>query len=398
MFESLERLPDDPVLGLAAIARADDRPQKVDLTVGIYQNEAGVCPVFGAIRQAQAELAEQETTKAYIAAAGDATFREGMARLVLGDDSAVIKDGRVSVIQAPGGCGALRIGAEIIHAANPGTKVWASDPTWPVHVPLVGSVGLSFENYRYYDAHSHGVSFEAMLEDLRHAKKGEVVLLHGCCHNPSGADLSIEQWQQIADLAEAQGVMPFIDIAYQGMGDGLEQDAAGLRLLAERLPEMIVAASCSKNMGLYRERTGATLFICENKDRADALLSQALVAARKIYSMPPAHGAILAGRILSDGNLKVSWTEELVGMRDRIQDLRGELVTKLSAACDKDFSFIAKEKGMFSFLGLTQAQVLALREQYGVYMLNSSRINVAGVNASNIDYLAQSVAAVMSAS
>lgn len=396
MFESLERLPDDPILGLAAIARADNNPQKVDLTVGIYQNEAGVCPVFAAIRQAQATLAEQETTKAYIAASGDAAFREGMAKLVFGQDSEIVKDGRVSVIQTPGGCGALRIGAEIINAANPGTKVWASDPTWPVHIPLLGSVGLSFDTYRYYEPASHGVNFEGMIEDLRRAKKGEVVLLHGCCHNPCGADLSLEQWQQVADLAKAQGFVPFIDIAYQGMGDGLEQDAAGLRLLASQLPEMIVAASCSKNMGLYRERTGATLFIGENKERAEALLSQALVAARKIYSMPPAHGALLAGSVLSSAELNASWRAELTGMCERIQGLRGELVSKLSAACDKDFSFIAKEKGMFSFLGLSQAQAMALREQYSVYMLNSSRINVAGVNASNIDYLAQSVAAVMS--
>lgn len=395
MFETLERLPDDPILGLAAVARADQNPQKVDLTVGIYQNEAGICPVFDAVAQAQRQLSDSETTKAYIAAVGDPAFLQGMAQLVFGETSPVLADKRVSVIQTPGGCGALRIGAEIIQAAKPGTRVWVSDPTWPVHIPLLGSVGLSFETYRYYQADNHGVNFNAMMEDLGHAEAGDIVLLHGCCHNPCGADLSLEQWQQVADLAQARGFVPFIDIAYQGMGDGLEEDAAGLRLLAEQLPEMIVAASCSKNMGLYRERTGATLFLSANSGRADAIRSQALVAARRIYSMPPAHGAILAGHLLSNAQLNANWRGELETMCQRIQSLRGELVNKLSAACDRDFGFIAREKGMFSFLGLTEAQAVALREQHSVYMLNSSRINVAGVNAANIDYLAQSVAAVM---
>lgn len=395
MFETLERLPDDPILGLAAVARADQNPQKVDLTVGIYQNEAGICPVFDAVAQAQRQLSDSETTKAYIAAVGDPAFLQGMAQLVFGETSPVLADKRVSVIQTPGGCGALRIGAEIIQAAKPGTRVWVSDPTWPVHIPLLGSVGLSFETYRYYQADNHGVNFNAMMEDLGRAEAGDIVLLHGCCHNPCGADLSLEQWQQVADLAQARGFVPFIDIAYQGMGDGLEEDAAGLRLLAEQLPEMIVAASCSKNMGLYRERTGATLFLSANSGRADAIRSQALVAARRIYSMPPAHGAILAGHLLSNAQLNANWRGELETMCQRIQSLRGELVNKLSAACDRDFGFIAREKGMFSFLGLTEAQAVALREQHSVYMLNSSRINVAGVNAANIDYLAQSVAAVM---
>lgn len=397
MLESLPRLPDDPILGLAAAARADGNPDKVDLTVGIYMNEAGLCPVFDAVRQAQRALVDEEATKAYMPPVGDAAFNTGMRQLVFGADSAALAAGRVSSIQTPGGCGALRIGAEVINAAVPGARVWVSDPTWPVHIPLLGSVGLQFEKYRYYEAADHSVDFDAMVEDLKQATRGEVVLLHGCCHNPCGADLSLEQWGVIADMAEQQGFLPFIDIAYQGLGDDLERDAAGLRLLAERLPEVIVAASCSKNMGLYRERTGITLFLCADADSADALQSQAAVAARRVYSMPPAHGALIAGRILSDASLRENWERELGGMCQRINGLRSELRRKLEAEANRDFAFIEREKGMFSFLGLSADQARALRSEHSVYMLDSSRINVAGVNASNIDYLARAVGAVLRA-
>ena len=318
MLDTLERLPPDSILGLAAIARADTNPHKIDLTVGVYMDESGITPVFDAIASAQRTLVENETTKVYMAPSGDEQFNLGMRKLVLGEDSPALRDNRVSSIQAPGGCGALRIGAEIIQAARPGARVWVSDPTWPVHIPLLGSVGLKFETYRYYDPASHGVNFDAMVEDLKQAGPDDVLLLHGCCHNPCGADLTLEQWGVIADMAQAQGFMPFIDIAYQGMGDGLEQDAAGIRLLVERVPELIIAASCSKNMGLYRERTGITLFVCRDADNAEALLSQAAVAARRVYSMPPAHGAILAGKVLSDPALTASWKQELEGMCSRI--------------------------------------------------------------------------------
>lgn len=395
MLDVLPRLPDDPILGLAAACRADPSPHKVDLTVGIYMDEDGVCPVFGAVREAQAALLAEESSKAYLPPAGVPAFNTGMQRLVLGADSAALEDSRVSSIQAPGGCGALRIGAEIAQAAAPGARVWVSDPSWPVHMPLLGSVGLAFETYRYYDAATRGVNFEGMLEDLKPAGRGDLVLLHGCCHNPCGADLSAAQWQTLGDRAEAQGFTPFIDIAYQGLGAGLEQDAAGLRHLAARLPEMIIAASCSKNMGLYRERTGCTIFLCKDAANAQAVLSQAKVAARRVYSMPPAHGALLAARVLTDAALTRRWEQELQRMCARINALRADLVDKLQAATGRDFAFIRGEKGMFSFLGLSAAQVDTLRQQHSVYMLGSSRINVAGVNARNIDYLANAVAAVL---
>ena len=395
MLENLELLPPDSILGLSAACRADPNPDKVDLTIGIYMDEQGVCPVFEAVQQAQRALVEQEISKAYLAPAGDELFNHGLQQLVLGSDSAALAAGRVSSIQTPGGCGALRIGAEVIHAAAPDARVWVSDPTWPVHIPLISSVGMPLEKYRYYDPASHGVNFDAMVEDLKNARAGDVVLLHGCCHNPCGADLSLQQWGVIADLAEQQGFMPFIDIAYQGLGDGLDEDAAGLRLLVSRLPEVIVAASCSKNLGLYRERTGAAIFVCSDETNAQAILSQAAVAARRVYSMPPAHGALLAGRILTDDTLGEVWRAELAAMCQRINQLRSDLRGALEKRSGLDFSFIEKEKGMFSFLGLSAEQALRLRDERSVYMLDSSRINVAGVNASNLEYLAESVARVL---
>jgi aspartate aminotransferase len=397
MLEQLPRLPDDPILGLAAQARADQNPDKVDLTVGIYMDEQGLCPVFDAVRAAQRALVAEETTKAYMPPEGDAAFNAGMRRLVLGVDHPALVAERVSSIQTPGGCGALRIGAEVINAARPGARVWVSDPTWPVHLPLLGSVGLQFENYRYYDPASHGVNFDAMVADLEQATAGDVVLLHGCCHNPCGADLNGEQWAVIANMAQAQGFLPFVDIAYQGLGDSLDADAAGLRLLCERLPEVLVAASCSKNMGLYRERTGITLFVASDSSSAEALQSQAKSAARRVYSMPPAHGALIAGRILSDAALEEAWQGELAGMCERINGLRSALRTRLEAEADRDFGFIEREKGMFSFLGLTAAQAQSLRRDHSVYLLDSSRINVAGINARNIDYFARAVSQVLSA-
>jgi aspartate aminotransferase len=395
MFDSLPLLPPDSILGLSAACRVDPNPDKVDLTVGIYMDEQGICPVFDAVRAAQQSLVDNESTKAYIPPAGVEDFRAGMQQLVLGTGSAALAAGRVGAVQTPGGCGALRIGAELIYAASPNARVWVSDPTWPVHIPLLGSVGLQFESYRYYNPETHGVDFEAMLEDLKGAKPGDVVLLHGCCHNPCGADLSLEQWGAIAELAERQELIPFIDTAYQGLGDGLEEDAAGLRLLVERLPEVIIAASCSKNMGLYRERTGLVMFSCRDAARVEVLVSQALVAARRVYSMPPAHGAIIAGKLLAEPALNAQWKSELKLMCQRINGLRTSLVEKLNAAGGADFGFIAREKGMFSFLGLSPEQARVLREEHSVYMLDSSRINVAGVNASNIDYLAQAVAKVL---
>ncbi len=394
MLEHLPELPDDPILGLAAECRADPNSKKVDLTVGIYMDESGRCPIFASIARAQEKLIAQELTKAYIPAVGDEAFNAEMRKLIFGSDSSAITDGRISSIQTPGGCGALRIGAEVIQSAAPGAKVWVSDPTWPVHIPLLGSVGLKFETYRYYDPQTHGVNFSMMIDDLSNAKKGDVVLLHGCCHNPCGADLTMDQWQHLTELSQKHGFTPMIDLAYQGLGTGLEEDVRGLRFLADNIPEVIIAASCSKNMGLYRERTGIILFQSASSSSARAIASQAKVAARRVYSMPPAHGGILAGLVLTERELKENWIAELGGMCTRINSLRDQLATRLTKACSRDFDFIRQENGMFSFLGLTSDQAKSLRSEYSVYMLDSSRINVAGVNANNISYFVESVAKV----
>jgi aspartate aminotransferase len=394
MLSTLSVLPPDPILGLAATCRADTNPDKIDLTVGIYMDENGICPVFEAVQMAQRALIAEEVTKAYLPAAGDQMFLDQMKGLVFGDE--LVGDGQhITAIQTPGGCGAIRIASEVLAEASPDATVWVSNPTWPVHIPLLGSVGLKFATYRYYDPASHGVDFEVMVDDLKGARAGDIVLLHGCCHNPSGADLTLDQWSAIADLAESQGFTVLIDLAYLGMGKDLEVDAAGLRLMASRLGEVIVAASCSKNLGLYRERTGTALFFGRNSQTAAATQSHGLGAARRVYSMPPAHGALLAGRVLSDPELRASWEAELANICARMNLLRNTFSERLTARTDRDFAFISRENGMFSFLGLSVEQAQSLRASRGLYMLDSSRINVAALNDHNMDLVVEAVASVL---
>lgn len=395
MFEHLPVLPPDSILGLAAACRADTNPGKIDLTIGIYMDEAGICPVFDAVRQAQRALIEEETTKAYIPPQGDQAFLDGLTELVIGSERMATRGSSVAAVQAPGGCGAVRLGAEVLKAAGPEGKVWVSDPTWPVHIPLIGSVGLDIVQYSYYDPATHGVNFDAMVTDLQAAAKGDIVLFHGCCHNPSGADLSPEQWKIMAGMAAEQGFTPMIDLAYQGFGDGIEEDVFGLRTMIDNTPEVVIAASLSKNMGLYRERTGLAIFVGADERTGQATGSQAKAAARRIYSMPPAHGAIIAGRVLSDPVLRSNWEAELSGMCQRINGLRTDFRDRLQAATGRDFSFIADEKGMFSFLGLTSEQAKRVRSERSLYMLDSSRINVASLNASNMDGVVAAVASVL---
>ncbi len=395
MFEELPLLPPDSILGLAAECRADPNPDKVDLTIGIYMDESGNCPVFNAVRLAQRQLVDEEQTKSYIPPQGDPQFIEGLVELVVGSDALGVRSGNVGAVQAPGGCGAVRLGAEVLKASGTKGKVWVSDPTWPVHVPLITSSGLELGQYRYYDPATHGVDFAAMTEDLAAAGTGDIVLLHGCCHNPSGADLTPEQWREIAGMAASQGFTPMVDLAYQGFGEGLDTDVYGLRCLIEQVPEVVVAASLSKNMGLYRERTGLAIFVGPNSRTAEATVSQAKAAARRIYSMPPAHGALLAGRVLGDPVLRADWEGELTAMCVRINGLRLEFQKRLENATGRDFGFIAKEKGMFSFLGLSEEQAKQVRSEHGLYMLNSSRINIASLNAGNMDRVVAAVTSVL---
>ena len=395
MFDSLPVLPPDSILGLAAACRADPNPDKVDLTLGVYMDETGLCPVFEAVQQAQQALVSEEQTKVYMPPQGDPDYLTGIRSLVFGEAGMADLGDRISAVQTPGGCGAVRLGAEVLHAAAPDATVWVSDPTWPVHIPLIGSVGLQFKTYRYYSVDMKGLDFDAMLADLEAAQAGDVVLLHGCCHNPSGVDPTLEQWGVLADLMSERQLLPMVDFAYQGMGAGLDDDAAGIRAVLARVPEAIIAVSSSKNIGLYRERAGAVVFVGGDARAAEAMASQAVSAARRVYSMPPAHGALLAGRVLSSPALRSAWEAELGQICARINDLRGQFEDALTNSTGRDFGFIGKEHGMFSFLGLSVEQAQRLRAEQSVYMLDSSRINIAGLNTNNLGRVVEAVASVL---
>jgi aspartate aminotransferase len=396
MFEQLTRLTPDPILGLLTAFREDPRSQKVDLGVGVYQTESGETPIMRAVHQAESRLLASETTKTYQGIAGDPLFNERLRDLLLGADHPATAANRVRSVQTPGGCGALRIGAEVIRRARPEATVWVTTPTWANHRPLVGGTGLRIEEHPYYDLARSEVNFDAMMSTLAQVKTGDIVLLHGGCHNPTGADLNREQWVAVTDLALKNGFTPYVDVAYQGLADGIEDDVWGARHIVSRVPEAIVAASCSKNFGLYRERAGAVFFVADNAERADIVLTQAMSAARQIYSMPPAHGAAIVSMILGDAELCRDWESELADVRGRINAMRVLLAQRLATnAAGIDFSFIARQKGMFSFLGIKPDQVKRLREEFGVYMIEPSRINMAGINHRNIDYLAASIDAVL---
>jgi aspartate aminotransferase len=329
-----------------------------------------------------------------VAPPGDPAFIAGVTRLLFGADHPVLTDARVGAVQSPGGCGALRLGAELINRLRPGTPMWVSTPTWPNHEPLLGDAGLKIHHYPYYEHDAHAVDGDAMLATLSNLGHDDVVLLHGCCHNPCGADLTRSQWDAIAELALDRGFTPFVDIAYHGLGDGLDDDAYGVRTLAARLPQLLVAYSCSKNFGLYRERAGLICAVTPTAETAAAARSQLNSIARGIYSMPPAHGAAIVGQILDDEELTASWHAELTDMRDRLLRMR-RLFADRMAQRGADFEFIARQRGLFSFLGISPAQVERLRDDHSVYLVGSSRINVAGITGDNVDMLADALAAVL---
>ena len=396
MFDHLNALPEDPILGLMAAYRKDPREQKIDLGVGVYMDDQGRTPIMRAVQQAENKLLEIEGSKTYQGIAGDQDYNQRVIELLLSNEHNAVTAGRVCSIQTPGGSGALRIGAEVVRRANPDAKLWVGTPTWPNHIPLLGSAGFKIQEYPYYDLEQKQIKFDTMLDTLKQVPAGDIVLLHGCCHNPTGADLSHAQWQILTDLALERGFVPFIDIAYQGLGDGIEEDAYGVRLMAAKLPELVIASSCSKNFGLYRERTGSTTFICNTSAQAPIVLSQAMTIARQTYSMPPAHGALLVSIILSDPALRAEWVSEVDEVRQRIQKMRKLLTDSIQQnASGMDFSHITQQKGMFSFLGITADQLSRLRDDFGIYIVNSTRINLAGINSSNIDYLSESMLKVL---
>lgn len=393
MFEILPALSPDPILGLSAAFKEDPNPHKIDLGVGVYKDEHGNTPILKAVSMAQALLQEKESSKVYITPQGHQGYINSMLNLMLGENADVLADGRVAAVQAPGGCGALRILAELLVRVNENTVVWVSDPTWANHIPLLGDAGIILKTYPYFDKATASIKFDAMMDCLKDVKEGDVVLLHGCCHNPTGADLSKEQWQALAKLASTNGFLPFVDVAYQGFGDSLELDAYGLRLLADSVDEMIIAASCSKNFGLYRERVGLAAIITKDTATAKIAQSQIQSVARGIYSMPPSYGGALVDIILADTELTQIWQAEVQEMRERMTTLRQLLVNNLaSQGVDKDFSFINQQKGMFSFLCIAPEHVQHLRSEHSVYFVDSSRVNIAGISHSNVDALAKAIA------
>jgi aspartate aminotransferase len=394
MFETLTRVPADPILGVSAAFQKDDSPIKVDLGVGVYKDDAGRTPVPGAVKRAEHDLIAAQTSKSYLSPIGNPGFNLRVAELVLGADLAGRKSD-IAAAQAPGGSGALRLGAELVKLARPAASVHVSDPTWANHIPLLGSAGLQVERYPYYDAVRHSVDIDRMLAHLDALPAGSVVVLHACCHNPTGQDLDLAQWSAVAEVVARRGLLPYVDIAYQGLGDDLERDAASVRILARAVPEMLVAVSCSKNFGLYRERTGLLIAVSASAEQAAVNTGQLGRIARTIYSMPPDHGAAIVDKVLSTPTLRTEWTTELASMASRINGLRAILASHLTLHTGgADFSWITRQRGMFSRLDLSPEQVTRLRDEYHVYMAPDGRINIAGISETNVAHVATAVATV----
>ena len=393
MLERFQPVPPDPILGLGQLYAADPRDDKIDLGVGVFKDAAGNTPIMTAVRKAEVVLHDQQTTKAYKGLAGDEAFRDEMRQLVLGD--AVPAD-RVATIQTPGGTGAIRQLYETLKMINIDATLWVSDPTWPSHVGMAKHMGLKLAKYRYFDAATSNVDTAAMMEDIQAMQPGDVLLLHGCCHNPTGANLGSDDWQALTDFVLEKNVTPFVDIAYQGFGDGLAKDAANLRMMAARVPEMLIAASCSKNFGLYRDRVGCAMAVCSSAEQHAVVSRNLAVLNRLNYSFAPDHGAACVAIILGDTALRAKWESELNDMRATMMTIRQDLADALRRQCNSDrFDFIAEHRGMFSRLGLATPEVEALRTDHGMYVVGDSRINIAGLSGGRHEPFANAVAAVL---
>ncbi|GHA37272.1 amino acid aminotransferase [Photobacterium aphoticum] len=396
MFEKITAAPADPILGLTEEFKSDPRAEKINLGVGIYKNEAGNTPVLATVKKAEAILLEKETTKSYLSIPGTAEYGLAVQQLLFGADSPIISSKRAQTAQAPGGTGALRVAAEFIKRQLGDVKVWISNPTWANHNGVFAAAGLETAAYTYYNAETKDMDFASMLADLNNASEGDVVLLHGCCHNPTGIDPVAAQWQQLADLCVEKKLLPMFDFAYQGFAKGVEDDAQGLRIFADKCEELLVASSFSKNFGLYNERVGAFTLVAKNNEEGVTAFSQVKSIARVIYSNPPAHGAAVVTEILNDAALRAEWEQEVADMRDRIQEMRTLFVQTLKdLGVDADFSFIERQNGMFSFSGLNKDQVNRLRDEFGIYIVGSGRISVAGMTKSNMLPLCKGIAAVL---
>lgn len=392
MLEQLNPQPQDKILQLIAMYREDPRADKIDLGVGVYKDATGLTPVMRAVKAAEKQLWEIETTKTYTGLAGEPAYNAAMIEMILGAGFAE----RAASVATPGGTGAIRQALELIKLASPKAKVWLSNPTWPNHPSIIKYLGMQMAEYRYFDAETRGIDFDGLMQDLANVAAGDAVLLHGCCHNPTGANLNADQWAQVAALLLAKGAIPFVDLAYQGFGDGLEEDAAATRMIAATFPEVLIAASCSKNFGIYRERTGILIALGEASRKA-VTQGNLNFLNRQNYSFPPDHGARLVTMILQDDALRADWKAELEEVRQNMLGLRQSLADALRLATKSDrFDFVASHRGMFSRLGLTEAQVNLLREEHGIYMVGDSRINIAGLNAKTVPILAAAIAKVTS--
>ncbi|WP_170518448.1 aromatic amino acid transaminase [Ruegeria atlantica] len=389
MFENLKPQPADKILALVQMYREDPRDQKIDLGVGVYKNAEGVTPVMRAVKAAEKRILEEQESKAYTGLAGDPAYADAMIGLILGTS---VPRGNIAAVATPGGTGACRQAFELIRMANPSARVFVSNPTWPNHLSILNYLGMEMVPYRYFDGDTRGVDFDGMIEDLKTAKAGDVVLLHGCCHNPTGANLNMVQWQEVVNLINERGLVAMIDIAYQGFGDGLEADAQAARLVASSVKRCLIAASCSKNFGIYRERTGLLMAISD--DAAQTALNQATLAFlnRQNYSFPPDHGARVVTTILNDDALRADWVAELEDVRLSMLGLRQQLSDELQRLSGSDrFGFIAQHRGMFSRLGAAPELVEKLRDDHGIYMVGDSRLNIAGLNATTVPILAKAI-------
>ena len=391
-FDAIGRVPGDPIQGLMEAYAADSNPRKFDLGVGVYKDALGLTPILQSVKLAEQRLVERQTTKTYIGGHGDAAFGKVINDLVLGADNALIGQQRAGATQTPGGTGALRLSADFIAHCLPGRGIWLSNPTWPIHETLYAAAGIKVSHYPYVGSDNR-LDVEAMLATLELIPKGDVVLLHACCHNPTGFDLSQDDWHRVLDVVRRRELLPLIDFAYQGFGDGLEQDAWAVRLFARELPELLITSSCSKNFGLYRDRTGALIVCAGSADKLLDIRSQLAFLARNLWSTPPDHGAAVVATILGDPELKSLWADEVEAMRLRIAQLRSGLVEALGPhGLGERFAHIGVQRGMFSYTGLSAEQVKRLREEHSVYMVSSGRANVAGIDATRLDLLAVAIA------
>ncbi|MCI5763379.1 amino acid aminotransferase [Actinobacillus porcinus] len=396
MFKNIKAAPADPILGLGEAFKAETRSPKVNLGIGVYKDAQGNTPIMKAVKQAEGRLFELETTKNYLAIDGVAEFNARTKELLFGKESDIVKNARAKTVQSLGGTGALRIAAEFVKRQTKAQNVWISNPTWPNHNAIFNAVGMTIREYRWYDAEKKALDWEGLMEDLSHADEGDVILLHGCCHNPTGIDPTPEQWKALADLSAQKGWLPLFDFAYQGLANGLDEDAIGLRTFAANHKELLVSSSFSKNFGLYNERVGAFTLVAETEEIAATALTQVKSIVRTLYSNPASHGAATVALVLGDEKLRAEWDAELTEMRDRIKAMRHKFVALLKEfGAEQDFSFIIEQNGMFSFSGLSAEQVDRLKDEFAIYAVRSGRINVAGITEDNIRYLCESIVKVL---